>query len=455
MADPYININDNPAALGVFMDGKGPDVTRPSERSRLNQEGAEKYESDLTQFGEDPAYITRMEQFEGHTHAEIYANAQLMNPGLMHQQADSWMEIGHSLSGGLLGTHLAIQSALAEGIEGQMADAALASAQQFYKEATGIQQVINTTGTRIKAVAHAAEVVKTSVPPPVAPYGQNGSEGTLDPAQIIIAAFGTGLVDSGASEQVAYERGAEALYRAAIDTMNNSYKPSYGPAGTGVPTFTPVTVPGTDDPGNGGNGPGTNGPGTGNPGGSGTPSENQETPGENDESTNPAGDEQDSPADTQPSGTGTTTDPANNSTTPASTTPSGTQPSTPTTPTTPGTGNPSTPGPGPGGGPGPGVPGPGSPGQGRSVTGAPTGLGSTAAAANAANRAPGAGRAGMPGMMAPGTGRGKDDNESNRQIPDYLIGVQEELLGTPEPTVPQAIGDDAPANRPDFDGEQR
>ena len=51
-------------------------------------------------------------------------------------------------------------------------------------------------------------------------------------------------------------------------------------------------------------------------------------------------------------------------------------------------------------------------------------------------------------MMSPGAGK-KDDTESNRKTPDYLIGDhEEELLGPRIPMVPPVIGEDAPATRP-------
>ncbi len=45
-------------------------------------------------------------------------------------------------------------------------------------------------------------------------------------------------------------------------------------------------------------------------------------------------------------------------------------------------------------------------------------------------------------MMPPGQ-RGKGDDEGNEHnSPDYLRGVQEQLLGPDIPAVPPAIGDD-------------
>ncbi|MFD0365790.1 hypothetical protein ACFQZZ_30505 [Nocardia sp. GCM10030253] len=439
----YININDNPAALSTFGAGTKPDVAQPSSRSRAQQQGAEGAQQSVSDNGADPAYIARMEQFEGHTHEEIYRNVTQMSPGVMHQQADTWISIADTLSGGLLGTHIAIQKALADGVEGQMADAAVAAAQKFYQQASDVQQVISTCGHRVKGVAHAAEVIKMSVPPPSAAQGQAGSATTLDPAQVIISAVGAGLVGDGDSSEVAYQRGVEALYRTAIDTMNNSYKPSYGPAGTGVPTFVPVSLPGdgggVGDPGSGnGNG---NGSGGGNPGD--RPTSEPPT------SVEPAGSGQNSGAEQQSAQTPTT---PSASTAPAAATVPEAGALGSGQPGGPGTSPPGGPGTSPPGGGGPsksGTPAPGgigTPSPGRSISGLPTAGSPAAATASAANRAAAAGRPGMSGMPAAGAGKKQDDSESARKTPDYLIvNREEELLGAPQRMVPPTIGDDAAA----------
>ncbi|MFE9325692.1 hypothetical protein ACIHDR_30670 [Nocardia sp. NPDC052278] len=437
-----LDINDVPSALGAFDSSRKPDTTQPSTLARSQQQGAEQYGTKLAADGQDPAYITRMEQFEGHTHEEIYTNAQLMSPGIMHQQADTWISIATALSGGLFGANLAIQKALASGIEGAMADAALAAAQTFYRQASDVEQVINACGHRIKGVASAAEVVKMTVPPPSAAQGSRGSATSLDPAQVIISAVGAGLVGDGDSQEVAYQRGIEALHRTAIDTMNNNYKPSYGPAGSGVPTFVPVTSPGgggnegVTGPGGGsggGNGGGTTGSGTGNTGGNNGESNGSGTSGTDQGTVNPSGLDSNSTAGQQ---TQSPTTAASTATSPAATT---------TTQTTSGhTGGFGASGSG-------GTSGPGSsttPSPGRSVTGLPTtGNSGTATVSTVATSAASTGRNGMSGM-SPGAGRKSGEDESSRKVPDYLIGQYEELVGPDDPAVPPSIGADAPSAHP-------
>ncbi|WP_062982858.1 hypothetical protein [Nocardia anaemiae] len=432
-----LDINNVPSALGAFDSSRKPDTTQPSTLARGQQQGVEQYETKLSASGQDSAYITRMEQFEGITHEEIYTHAQQMSPGIMHQQADTWISIATALSGGLLGANIAIQKALASGIEGAMADAALAAAQTFYRQASEIEQVINACGHRIKGVASAAEVVKMTVPPPSAAQGSRGSATSLDPAQVIISAIGAGLAGAGDSQEVAYQRGIEALHRTAIDTMNNNYKPSYGPAGSGVPTFVPVTSPGGGNEGGpggstGGSSGGTTGAGTGNTGGGNGESNGSGTPGTDQGTVNPTSLDSNSTTGQQQTQSPTTAA-STTATSPAATT---------TTPTTSGQpGSLGTSGPGSASGFGNST----TPGPGRSVTGVPTTGNASSTTASTASSAASTGRNGMSGMSSPGAGRKSGEDESSRKVPDYLIGQYEELLGPDDPAVPQAIGSDAPA----------
>ncbi|GAA5042911.1 hypothetical protein [Nocardia callitridis] len=461
MADP-IDINQNPAAVGTFRPGFKPDTAQPSQSSRAEQQGAESVTVDS--HGLDPNYITRMEHFEGIAHEEIYQHAQDMKPELMTVAADTWVNISANLSGGLIGAHLSIQKALADGVEGRMADAAVAAAQSFYNQASEVERVILAVGHRMRGVAHAAEVVKMSVPPPAGPLNGPGSPDRIQGVQLVFAAREAGLASSADSDEVSYQRGVEALHRTAIDTMNNAYKPSYGPAGTGVPTFVAVQAPGEDGttvPGNTTFGTtGTTGS-TGDQGSANPPGEGETPGGEQPTDTttasaNTPGQEQ-NPTVQQtgsraPESPTTPVGAPNNTTTAGVTSPgstnTGTRSGSPGSP-----GGPSSPN---GGRPGAPQPGKSLPGLGQ-----PGGV-NAPAAAGLGSAATQAGRA--PGMMGPGPGPGKKDDESSRQTPDYLItNREEELLGRPDPTVPQTIGSDAPSNHPaarqpgerSYDSDQR
>ncbi|OQS15492.1 hypothetical protein B0T36_09550 [Nocardia donostiensis] len=163
-------------------------------------------------------------------------------------------------------------------------------------------------------------------------------------------------------------------------------------------------------------------------------------------------------ASTTPQTAPTPTDPGRTTMSAPTNTPS-TTPGTPYVPTT--TGNPNTLGrpssPGTPGSPGrpstPGAPGsPTGPAPGRSIPGTPQTPQQNGVAPAAAARANGvpAGRAGMPGMpmgMAPGAGRGQDEERNGQSaIKEYLITKEhgEELTGLDRipKTVPPVLGDD-------------
>ncbi|MFI5777296.1 hypothetical protein [Nocardia sp. NPDC051570] len=463
----YVDINGNPAAQGTFRPEAKPDISQPRKYVQSVQAGTQQFERGLAYDSKDPNYITRMEAFEGIPHEEIYAKVQAMKPDSMQHAADTWVKIATALSGGLMGTHISIQKALSEGIEGQMADAGMEAARQFYKQANDVQEVILTCGYRVQGVAHAAGAVKASVPPPAGPlYGPDVPD-KLQGMQVAISD-----TRPGDSIEAAYQRGVEALRQTAIDAMNTLYKPTYQPAGTGVPTFVPVQAPGDDSSGGGNSqyGPGGTGGGSGlggtggGPGGTGgedgkggkdSPGD-QKDPSTDPASVNPAGADQSSLGGTKSGssnspGGGTATTPASASDT--STTPAGLAGGSG------GRSGLSTGGGGFGGGRGGfggsgGGPGANSPG--RSLPGV-SGGGNPAAAAAFGGRGATPGQAGMPGMGMPQGGKGKGEDDSEHKTPDYLvIDREDELFGARERTTPQAIGADIPAaqTRPD-EGEGR
>ncbi|PPJ32636.1 hypothetical protein C5E45_21430 [Nocardia nova] len=454
MADPKsIDINWNAPALSVLRpdDKRGEQDTRtPAIQARDQQQGAQFMQSGMQGRSTDPDYINRLERFEGVPHAEIYQHAQEMNPGAMHTLADSWIKMSTEISGGLMGMHMSIQKELAQGIDGQMADAALAAAQKFYTQAHDVQDVIASCGHRVKAAAHAAEVVKMTVPPPAGPLHSGDVPDVIQGMQVAIAAQISGIASDSDSIDVAYKKGAEALRQAAVDAMNNHYKPSYPPAGAGIPTFVPVSAPGdggNDNTNSGGNNPGINRPGTMGDGTNTTGPGKDENPSgttESSDSGNPA----DSPR-TDPSAAaadGGAQNPAGSrlpdATSAASAT--GTRPAgfeAAGSGYSPGTGFSS----------GFGRPGSASGvgGRGGSIAGM---LGSTTSptspigAAAAASGRPG--MSGMPGMGGAGAKR-SDDAEREHKTPDYLImDREEELIGPIDPAAPGAIGGDVPAAQP-------
>ncbi|OQS17167.1 hypothetical protein B0T36_00680 [Nocardia donostiensis] len=433
--------NETTNPLGIFSPGldASPEDIQARMYAKQSQSGAERLSEQISHDGRDPSYIKRMEHFEGIPHQEIYDDAQDMKPGAMHSVGDVLVAISNSLSGGLLGAHLAINRALSDGLEGEFATGAAEAAKRFYDQATDVQEVIHSVGRRIKAAAYGAEVVKNSVPPP--PTGTASTD--LPPNFAVLG--NTTLTVASPSDTSALERAKEEQRQVAIGVMNTVYKPTYQPAGEGVPTFVPVQAPGDNPTGpvpgstTTSSGPGNNQPGPGNntPGSPENGQSEGEQPGSEDPQTTAANTNQNSTGqNTQQTGTPTTTgtpagDPQRNTTTTAGV------PGVPSTP-----GRPSSPG-GPGNNPQ-------APGPGRSIPGTPTapgvpGAATPAAAATAAGRP----MTGMPGMMSPGAARRGGDDENERKTPDYLItNREEELFGRQPGTVPEALGADAPANRP-------
>lgn len=450
--------NENPGILGQFGPSMGmaPESMEDRISGQQSLAGAQHFGSQISHGGQDPSYITRMELFEGLSHEEIHAKVEDMLPGIMHAAADSYQTIANSLGGALFGSLVSIQRELSDGMAGEFADAANQASRTFFDQATDVQEVINAVGMRIHAAAYGAEVVKKSVPPPPTPGATPGGTAVTttvnDPAQV--AQTVVNATDPAA--QAAFDAYKEDQRLAAVEVMNTAYKPTYQPAGEGVPTFVPVQMPG-DQPGPAGpggttssgpggttSGPGSQAPNGENPGQNETGEQPQETPGSAEEPQTTTASSTENPTTQQP---GTTTGTPTGD--PQRTTSSTTSPGSPGAPT----GTPGSPGM-PGGAPpqnqAPGKTVPGAPGG---TPNGPAGGPAAAAAAAGTNR----GMSGMPGMMGGGAGarRGEDDEE--HKVPDYLVhDREEELFGARPQLLDGVLGGDAPAAQPADDrGDRR
>ncbi|MEV6073112.1 hypothetical protein AB0L82_41775 [Nocardia sp. NPDC052001] len=194
------------------------------------QQGAQREQGRISQGGVDPDYIQRLEHFPGLSHAEIYAHAQAMNPGTMHAQAAVWVDIADNLTGAITGLHSTVQSALADGIRGHIGDAAARTAREFVQWATDITEIAHSTGHRMIAAAYGAEAVRRTVPPPSA-------AGTDPLTPYLSTVIGT---TPGAHSR---EDAREELHHIAVAAMEANYIPTYPPAGSGVPAFTSHDMP--------------------------------------------------------------------------------------------------------------------------------------------------------------------------------------------------------------------
>ncbi|WP_280437846.1 hypothetical protein [Nocardia carnea] len=449
---------DYPGGIGATGPGLGIDPGSVEDRlaSQTSLSGAQHFGSQLSHDGQDPAYITQMELFEGLEHEEIYAKVSEMTPGVMHGVADAYKSIANSLGGALFGSLLSIQRELSDGMAGEFADAANQASRTFFDQATDVQEVINAVGMRIHAAAYGAEVVKKSVPPPPTPGAAPGGTAVTttvnDPAQVAQTVVNA----TDPATQAAFDAYKEDQRLAAVEVMNTAYKPTYQPAGEGVPTFVPVQMPGdqpgpagpggttTSGPGGTTSGPGSQAPNGENPGENETGEQPQETPGSAEEPQTTTASSTENPTTQQP---GTTTGTPTGD--PQRTTSSTTAPGSPGAPT----GTPGSPGM-PGGAP------PQNQAPGKTVPGAPGGTPNgpvsgpaAAAAAAGTNR----GMSGMPGMMGGGAGarRGEDDEE--HKVPDYLVhDREEELFGARPQLLDGVLGGDAPAAQPADDrGDRR
>ncbi|MFE3543730.1 hypothetical protein ACFXK0_12210 [Nocardia sp. NPDC059177] len=427
-------------------------IITPAVEALLNgkqqQAGAQQQQEGLSG-GTEAAYITGMEAFEGFSHEEIYDGAQRMQPGVMQQFGDGWVEISSAVSGAMTG--LAIQTSRATGdLRGAMATAGDSAGKTFLSEVHDLAAVVSSVGHRVKAAGYGAEAVKAAVPPPVTSAGQPAGDTSIPPALAI-------LVDGSApSTAASTEREKIERLQQAVTAMNTIYKPTFQPAGDNVPEFLAPTQPGGNGLGNdGGTNPSPSGE-DGQPSTADSPSDDPDGVDDEDGTDNGENDTETPDSDTNTNLDDDSTD--DDSTDAASTNPSGTTPATtiPAT-TTPGAGAPNTPA-GSGIPLGSGLPGsPGAripqaeapvPGRAGSPSGASLSGGNTSGSSNRLS--------GMPAMMNPGAAAGKRSNEDEdvHVTADYLRGVQPELFDilTQSPPDDGGIGSDAPSTRPAEDG---
>ncbi|WP_306359149.1 hypothetical protein [Nocardia sp. CC227C] len=447
-----------------------PELPHPGVAARRAQHGAEREQRRVSHAGVDPDYIWRMEHFAGLTHAEIHERVREMDPAAMHESADTWVAVADSLSGAATGLHMTVQSALAEALQGQIAEAAAAAARAFVAQAMDVAEVARNAGRRITAAAYGAEAVRRTVPPPASDVTTGAHAAT---------AFPTGIADPAA------QRFAEEQYQLAVAALEANYVPIYPPAGSGVPAFEPIrsardgseygsatTLPDPTAPGRPSSATNPAHP-TGYDGRSDATSDRESrlpaTPTEPTAAVgnSPGPEDQNAPARTDP---GTSEPPPHASSQGAAhddptTTPSGVAPgpsvlphsattpgpTAPLHPTTPGP----TPSPPPPATPGPMTP-PGSPGTpaspltpgdpGRGTPGQPT---DRTSRAPTRSENPSRGASWLPGLYPPMAARGGGDQDAPRTTPAWLVWNRErELLGDPPPCAPEIIGADIPATRP-------
>jgi len=328
--------------------------------------------------------------------------------------ATAWNEIGKRAETSLDTFNKAMQRATDESIwKGASRDAVAKAVGDYSTQAVQLANAAKLTGSKVAELETGLEPTKALVPH--APDLRSNVEN----ARHWIA--GRGWRDNDEAESTAHAE--------AVRVLRTVYAPVIEETDTNVPVIpkpdNPTAKPGETPSSGPGYSPGGSQPGS-TPGGT-QPTEKQE------------------PKSTEES---PSTDPSNTQSTDSSTTPSATTSTEPTTTkpdttatnpssTTTTTGSPTR-----SGSPS-GTPGTTNYSPGRTVAGTPTGTATTAAAAT--TTAATTGRNGTSGMGSPGNRGGKDENESTKGIPDYLINQQngEELIGLDNApkTVPPVIGE--------------
>lgn len=364
--------------------------------------------------GTDPDFVTTIEHFEGMTHQALYQAVHGqggMDAAGLRTLQQVWRENYSDLLNLTMFNRLGLNRIFSDGLwTGAASDAAQVASERYALVANQIGQVFASVADRLDALAWSAEAVRAAVQPP--PGTAVLYADPDDPSQSVLP----GLVNPEFSDQ---DRAARELARQeAVRALNNIYKPTYPPAGSGVPTYVSVPQIAGDVPG----APGGHSPGT--PGSpvmtSTTPPGQPASPEARGESTTPAGD---TPAGLDPNQLGALEDllPESGETPqdPAATTTAGVTPSTTTMPGGPGLGTPA-----------PTVDSPDQPGRTVNSPGGPGAPGtSTTQPGATATGARGASPAGRSPMtpMAPGAAanrRQEDDNEHT--APDYLRRVYDE-----------------------------
>lgn len=410
------------------------------------QQRARQTDQQLGRSAVDPPYAPDPEHPEGMSHEQIYEainGAGGMDLGALSNLVQTWTTAATNVMSVFIFHRGGLINALQGRWESQGADAAQAASTRFANAGNEIGQIASSVRNRIESMYWAADTLKRTVPPVPAPVA--GDPEAPNTSTYTLPNLVDGPADRGQTE-------AEiSAYNQAVRAMENAYLPIWPPAGNDVPVFQAPSQLG--DQTNGvptSLGPSNDGPATDQPAnGDNPPSQNNE---ESPSVAEVPGAE--NPVDTtEPSGpdpASTSAAAANPSTDNPARTPSGTPAATPnapgnlgTTPNSPGTDRPQL-----------GTPLGTNVGAPQRAVGAPgisrpavPGLGQTPAGiSNAASTGPAQSRVGTPGSsMGPGAGaRRKDDEESTRQIPDYLIRQQPELVDL-SPAVPQAIGADAGA----------
>ncbi|MBF6211975.1 hypothetical protein IU433_23710 [Nocardia puris] len=171
----------------------------------------------------DPPYVTDRESFDAYTHREIWELVhEALRPVELGRLADGW-EAGADELDELFGAFAAaVHQELADW-QGQAADAARASTEQFILLGAAVRDVCADMYRRMEANSAAAQAIRDAIPPPPEPY-------TPHPDPVVEA------VDGG-PRKMAYDIAAAEALAAAQDTLTFHYNTTLVASGDAVPSF--------------------------------------------------------------------------------------------------------------------------------------------------------------------------------------------------------------------------
>ncbi|MFC6014028.1 hypothetical protein [Nocardia lasii] len=417
-------VSFDPAALAQVFPGNQRIIDALSRTQSVDQALRDKLA------GTDPDYVKTLDQFDGYSHQQIYdgVHGRDGQGGMSVTTIDTlrgvWDEIDTELTR-IATTHQTTANALLGFGEwaGASGDSARAGIAALNTSILRMAQVCEAMTSRLDIVGPAVEAIRMAVQPPTAQIGAAVADENY--IQVI----------PGLNSPVVATVDRQAQRQAELDTqaaMNRIYTPTIPPTGSGVPSYS--VVPGTEQGGGGPGGSGGGSPSAGAPSAGSpvspteqTPTQPETTP-ETPTTEDPTTPTPNTPSDddaTSPTSPTATSPTSTDDTSPASTAPAAT---TPTSPTPSGLGAPL-------GGAGSPLGSGGSPGGSGLPNSAPAPIQSpTAGGQLAASGGANAARAtGMPGMgMMPGAGAGAGrkpgDADDEHYAPDYLRGLQPELI---------------------------
>ncbi|MBC7301569.1 MAG: hypothetical protein H5T78_11495 [Nocardia sp.] len=386
-----------------------------------------------------PNQITTPDNFDGMSLAEMQNAVSAMKPSTAHDASEVWDKICQNLSTSLTTFNTAFEATTTaqDGWSGEGASAAVGAVKNYAAQSSTLPAAALAVSLKLAEVRTGLEQTQALMPGITQRPSNTGKA---------LPADGDLKMDDYTTEE------AEEESRRILRTVYSQVAVQSDTAVPYMPAAPKIVDGGGDQPVVGGGGPGGSSGGTAGGDNSGQETDS-ETPG-----TGTMPGEEPAAAGTQPEEqpSGSDDGSSNDDTSAAATaSPTATSPAQTGTPSaaTPSTQNPttntplgSTPGMGRGLGSGAGTGGSGgTPTPGRTQPGTPSGDRAATTTTSGRSGAASTGRAGMPGMGAPGAGRGQSGDDEHRDVPDYLINQDngELLTGIGEiKTVPPVIGGD-------------